>query len=317
MCLRSMKRKKFIKSALLFGGALTLFPGKLFASFRRYEEKIHQNYSFESWNENNINVLWIGHATVLVNFYGTIIVTDPVFFERVGLYMFGESFGPARMQPPAVNIDEIPKPDIVLLSHAHMDHMDYPTLKHLTKKYPGEISAVTAYLTGDVIEDLEWEDLTILDWGDEATVRDIHFKALEVRHFGWRFPWEKDRSKGFMEDGRSYNAYVLQKNNYRILFGGDTAITDKFKEQVNEKINLALMPIGAYDPWIRVHCNPEQALKMAEDVNADVIIPIHTMTFKQSNEPFDEPVKRLKNAIQDSKVTLGLENVGDSWSLFV
>ena len=312
-----MNRKNFIKSAALLGGALALFPGKVFANFRRYEDKIHQNFSFESWTNKNVNVLWIGHATVLINFYGTIILTDPVFFERVGVYMFGSSFGPARMLPPAVNINEIPKPDIVLLSHAHMDHMDYPTLKHLTNKYPGEISAVTAYLTSDVIDDLEWKDLTVRDWREDASVRDIHINALEVKHFGWRFPWEKDRSKGFMEDGRSYNAYVLEKNGYRILFGGDTAITDKFREQVKEKINVALMPIGAYDPWIRVHCNPEQALKMAEDVNADVIIPIHTMTFKQSDEPFNEPISRLKTAIQSSDVTLGLEKVGDSWSLFV
>jgi len=312
-----MKRKNFIKSAFVLGGVFMLFPSKIFGKFRRYEDKIHENYTFKDWNNENVNVLWVGHATILINFYGTIILTDPVFFERVGLYMFGESFGPARMLPPAVGIDDIPKPDIVLLSHAHMDHMDYPTLKHITKKYPGEISAVTAYLTSDVIDDLDWKDLTVLDWGDNATVKDIDISALEVKHFGWRFPWEKDRSKGFMEDGRSYNAYILRKNGYKILFGGDTAITDKLGEQVKEKINLALMPIGAYDPWIRVHCNPEQALKMAEDVNAEVIIPMHTMTFKQSNEPFDEPIKRLKTAIASSKVTLGLEKVGDSWSLVV
>lgn len=290
-------------------------PVKLFArNSTGYNNKIYDNFNFTDWGNDDFNIMWIGHSTLLINYFGTIVLTDPAFFERIGLYLFGESFGPARMTPPAVGVDDIPKPDIVLLSHAHMDHTDYPTLKHIAKKYPGEISLVVAYLTRDVTDALPWKDVTVLDWGEEADVLGIKIKAFEVKHFGWRYPWERDRSRGFFKDGRSYNAYLMEKNNFKVLFGGDTAYTPKLGEQITGGVDVALMPIGAYDPWIRVHCDPEEAVKMAEEINSRVIIPMHTMTFNQSNEPFDEPVIRLKAAVKDSNLELGLDKIGGVWS---
>jgi len=141
-----------------------------------------------SWKSEDINIAWIGHATVVINFFGTIILTDPILFDRVGIYLWGLIIGPSRHTHPALTIDEIPKPDLVLLSHAHMDHMDYKTLLALTEKFPGQLDCLTAYNTRDVIEELNWKSLLEIDWNEEIGIHDIHIRAIEVKHFGWRFP---------------------------------------------------------------------------------------------------------------------------------
>ncbi len=228
------------------------------------------------WNDNDLTIAWIGHSTILMNFFGKWILTDPLLFTHIGVYFFSGTIGPARITPPALDVDEIPKPDMILVSHAHMDHMDYPTLKTFAEKYPDQIDIVVAYLNKDVIIDLPWKSVTILDWNDEIKIQDTRIKANEVKHFGWRFPWEKDRSRGFMKDGRSYNAYLIERNGKKVLFGGDMSLHEKLRPLKNENIDIAIMPIGAYNPWIRNHCNPEQALQMANEINAKYFIPIHT-----------------------------------------
>jgi L-ascorbate metabolism protein UlaG (beta-lactamase superfamily) len=205
-----MKRRAFIKSGVTIAAG-TLFYNNALASTLNKEKLVpSRTPDPSSWKETEINLAWIGHSTVLLNVFGTIILTDPVLFERIGLYFFGLTFGPARFSAPAIEFDYMPKPDLILLSHAHMDHMDFKTLKAFSDKYPGEIDCITAYNTSDVIEELKWKSLQEIDWRESLTYRNINIKALEVQHFGWRYPWERDRSKGFMDNGRSYNAYLLE-----------------------------------------------------------------------------------------------------------
>ena len=270
----------------------------------------------DKWKDDEINIAWIGHATVLINFYGTWILTDPVLFETIGLYVLGSSWGPSRFTNPALTINEIPKPDIILLSHAHMDHMDYPTLSAITGMFPNQIDCITAYNTMDVIADLEWKSLREIDWGEMTDLAGVRFKAWEVKHFGWRFPWEWDRSKGFMKEGRSYNAVMLEKNGKKILFGGDTAYHDLLKPLESENVNVAIMPIGAYNPWRKNHCNPEEALIMASNhINAEYFIPIHTKTFKQGREPIEEPINWLLESAVNYNIKLGLDDIGQTLTL--
>ncbi|MEW6195740.1 MAG: MBL fold metallo-hydrolase [Bacteroidota bacterium] len=309
-----MKRRKFVKhiSAVLAG---TFLAPLFIKSDTVAGPRVKLNFKPEphTWNDNSLSLAWIGHSTVLINFLGKWIVTDPVLFDNIGLYFLGNTIGPQRVTPPALTIDEFPKPDIILLSHAHMDHMDYPTLKHFADRYPNEIDVITAYLTKDVIEDLEWKSISVMDWNDELNLQGIRFKALEVKHFGWRFPWEKDRSRGYMKDGRSYNAYVVDYKGKKILFGGDTAMSNKFNIIRNEHIDIAIMPIGAYNPWRRNHCNPEEAVQMANDINAKYFIPIHTKTFKQGVEPFSEPIDWMKRAAQNLPIQIGLDEIGQTF----
>ena len=315
-----IKRRYFIKRGFAVLISTILLPPFFFNRVQSFgKTKLLETDTKPSpslWKDTEINVAWIGHATMLINFYGTIILTDPVLFERIGLYFLGLVFGPNRYTLPALEFDEVPKPDIVLISHAHMDHMDYNTLLSLTDKYPGQIDCITAYNTSDVIAELEWKSLSELDWGEEKELTGLKFKALEVKHFGWRFPWEKDRSKGYMMDGRSYNAYLIEKNGKRILFGGDMAFSEKLIGAVETPVDIALMPIGAYNPWKHNHCNPEEALIMAsEQLKADYIIPMHCNTFKQGMEPVDEPLQWLMDSYRKYNIEVGLNGIGRTFNL--
>jgi L-ascorbate metabolism protein UlaG (beta-lactamase superfamily) len=309
-----MERRKFVKYIGL--GAL----GILFYKYVNPDELRAEPVKAlkfkpepEKWNNEDITLAWIGHSTVLVNFFGKWILTDPVLFERVGIYFLGTNMGPNRITPPALKFDEMPKPDLILLSHAHMDHMDYLTLKRFADKYPGQIDVITAHLTKDVIDDLDWKSLVSMDWDDEIFSNGLKFKALEVKHFGARLPWEKDRSRGWKKEGRSYNAYIIEYKGKKILFGGDTAFTTLFEKQKNENIDIAIMPIGAYNPWVRNHCNPDEALKMAAMTNAKYFVPIHCKTFIQSSEPINEPVEWLKKALPSYKISLGVRSIGQTF----
>lgn len=314
-----MKRKHFIIKCLKAAAASLLIPSA-FNKTNTLAKPAPLPPSFkpspDKWKNDEINIAWIGHATVLINFYGTWILTDPILFETIGLYVLGSSWGPSRFTHPALSIDEMPKPDIVLLSHAHMDHMDYPTLSAITNMYPNQLDCITAYNTMDVIADLEWKSLQEIDWGEMIELAGIKFKAFEVKHFGWRFPWEWDRSKGYMEEGRSYNAVLLEKSGKKILFGGDTAYQELLKPLREEKIDVAIMPIGAYVPWRKNHCNPEEALIMASDhINAKYFIPIHTKTFKQGREPIEEPINWLLDSVKNYNIKLGLDDIGQTFTL--
>ena len=310
-------RRKFIKKSLFATLGSYLLPGFLLKNEIEASNLIPLNFKPTpyQWSNDEITVAWIGHSTMLINFFGKWILTDPVLKDRVGIYFFGTSIGPSRMTPPALTFDEIPKPDIILLSHAHMDHMDYPTLSDFANEYSGEIDVITAYLTQDVIENLPWKSLNVMDWNDELKLNGINFTALEVEHFGWRFPWEKDRSRGFMKEGRSYNAYLLKQNGKSILFGGDMRMHDKLEIIKGENVDIALMPIGAYDPWLISHCTPEQALEMADNINAKYFVPMHTKTFQQGREPFNEPIDRMLTASQNYKTKIAIDEIGQTFKL--
>ena len=263
------------------------------------------------WDNSTITAAWIGHATVLINFFGTRIITDPVFSERVGVNLLGlTTVGPKRLYAPALRVDELPPIDIILLSHGHMDHLDIPSLE----QFDGDISVVMAKNTTDILENTPRKTVVELDWGEKATVHGVEIEAIEVQHFGWRFPWEDDRSKGFWH-GRSYNAYLLSKNGRHIVFGGDTAYHEYFRHigERNLTVELAIMPIGTYEPWLRNHCNPEQAVEMSRHMNAKAILPIHWNTFVMSDEPVEEPLERFKTALASQPERIALEAIGQTW----
>ncbi len=315
-----ISRKKFLKGM----GVGLVAPQLMFAqeqrqrpSFRRIIFSDHiiapapARPEPATWDDSTITAAWIGHATVLINFFGLKIITDPVFSDKIGINILGLlTLGPKRLVAPALTMDQLPPIDLILLSHAHMDHMDFPSLRKFNKNIP----VVMAKNTSDLLADRAWKHLQELDWGEQTTISDVTIEALRVNHFGWRFPWEKDRSRGYME-GRSFNAYLLSKNGKHIVFGGDTAYQEFFLQlaERNIPVDLAILPIGAYDPWIYVHANPEQAVAMANHMNASAIMPVHWSTFILSNEPTNEPIERLKKALTQHSPKLAVEKIGQTW----
>jgi L-ascorbate metabolism protein UlaG (beta-lactamase superfamily) len=164
-----MKRREFLK--IFSTGSLSiLFSGMFEKLFARIESLEPREAPFKPnlslWSNDKINFCWIGHSTYLINFYGKIILTDPVFSHRIGLYALITNLGPKRIVAPAIKPEKIPQPDLILLSHAHFDHLDYPTLKYFSEKFPNKISVVTAFKTRDIIEDLPFKKIIELDWDE-------------------------------------------------------------------------------------------------------------------------------------------------------
>lgn len=313
-----MQRRKFIRNTFIAGGLSLVFPKLILGETAKTNLKSSDSSVLKpepsKWLNDTITIAWIGHSTVLINFYGKIIITDPILFEKVGVYFWGTTFGQSRYSPPAIEPEEMPKPDIVLLSHGHMDHTDYKSLKFLTEKYPKQIDCITAYNTSDISDNLEWKSIKELDWNEGSVVQDVSITALRVKHFGWRYPWEKDRSRGFMKDGRSFNAYLIEKNGKRILFGGDTAYQNYFEQGISGSVDIAIMPIGAYNPWKLNHCNPEEAFQMALGVGSKYFIPIHCNTFKQGLEPPGEPIKLAIESSAKFGIEMGIKELGGTFS---
>lgn len=259
----------------------------------------------ESWNSNTITAAWLGHSSVLLNFYGMTILTDPVLGKRVGADTLVGTIGAKRLIAPALRVRQLPPIDLVLLSHAHMDHFDLATLRAL----PGTPRAVTAHATMDLLQDTHLKEPKALKWSESARISTNHgdatVSAFEVNHWGAR--WKVDKYRG-------YNAYVVEREGKKIIFGGDTAWTETFRPLRSKgPYELAIMPIGAYKPWLCSHCTPEQAVRMANDAGAKHFLPIHTKTFPLGREGVVEPMERLHAAIENERI--GWQDVGQTFRL--
>jgi len=258
------------------------------------------------WSDQKITMAWLGHSTVLINFYGITILTDPSLGKRVGINLGIGTAGPKRYIAPALTFNELPPVDVLLLSHAHMDHMDLPTLNRFQ-----DLFTVSASRTGEILKGTRLKSIHELKWGSETTFRgkpgELSIAAFEVRHWGRRWPNDIDRG---------YNGYILKREGKALLFGGDTAQTSLFREvRGHGPFEIAMMPIGAYQPWVRSHCNPEQALAMANDAGAKYIMPIHHQTFRLSEEPMNEPITRLEKALEQEPERLATRKVGETFVL--
>jgi len=238
-----------------------------------------------NWPDRGLHAAWLGHTTVLLKLDGFTILTDPVLSPRVGLNLGPVTLGLKRLVAPALDFPELPKIDLVLLSHAHFDHFDIPTLRRLESR---GTTVVTAARTRDLLRSRRYRAVHELYWDDAVGIGPVEVRAFQVNHWGARM--RTDNYRGF-------NGYTIQAGRHRILFGGDTAYTQGFGAlRWSRPFDLAIMPIGAYDPWIHYHCTPEQAWRMAEDAGFEFFLPVHHQTFALSREPYLEPLERLLRA---------------------
>jgi L-ascorbate metabolism protein UlaG (beta-lactamase superfamily) len=262
------------------------------------------------WNNDQLTAAWLGHSTVLINFFGVMIITDPVLFPRIGIRIPSLfTIGPKRLTKPALKFKELPPIDLVLLSHAHFDHIDTRTLHKFSKRS----AVVTASQTSDLLRWMRFKDITELRWNQTHELRtdrgSLHIKAFRVNHWGARLG---------RDNYRGYNGYVLERNNRRIIFGGDTAMTDSFAELRDDRpYDLAIMSIGAYNPWIRSHADPEQVVEMCNTAGVRYIMGVHHQTFRLSFEPFREPIERFEAALQSAPHRIALREIGETFVLLL
>jgi L-ascorbate metabolism protein UlaG (beta-lactamase superfamily) len=256
------------------------------------------------WPDKGLHLAWIGHSTVLLKIDGFTILTDPVFSNRAGLNVGPLTFGVKRLVAPAIRLRQLPKPDLILLSHAHMDHWDIPSLRRLEDRNTPVVSAAE---TSDLLRPERYHSVRELRWGEEARVGPAAIRAFEVNHWGARM-----RS----DTNRGYNGYMIDIGRYRVMFAGDTADTDLFRRlRSSRAIDVAIMPIGAYNPWIHYHCTPEQAWRMGNEAGAEFFVPVHHQTFALSNEPTYEPIERFRAAADGRPDRVAIGAVGEEFHL--
>ena len=193
--------------------------------------------------------------------------------------------------PSGLRIADLPPIDAVLVSHAHFDHLHRPSLRAIaraTRRQSGRtpVLIVPSHLH-DLVFDLGYEKVIELPWWRALRVGEVEITAVPANHWGARII--RDIHRGF-------GGFVLRSSNHSIYHSGDTAYFNGFAE-IGRRLSpqIALLPIGAYQPpsFRAVHMIPEDALRAFRDLEAELMIPMHYGTFKLSQEPMDEPVKRL------------------------
>jgi len=258
----------------------------------------------KTWSDTGLHAAWLGHSTVLLKIDGTTILTDPVFSPRVGINLGIMTLGVKRLVEPALAIKQLPKIDLILLSHAHFDHFDTPTLNAFENS---GTAGITASKTSDLLRVNRYRSVQELGWGERTRVGAVEVRGLEVKHWGARM--RNDTYRG-------YNGYTIESGRFRVIFGGDTALTPAFRDlKTSRRYDLAIMPVGAYNPWIRVHCNPEESWTMANDAGTEFFLPIHHQTFALSREPRHEPIERLMTAAGRNTDRIVLQQIGQEFQL--
>lgn len=296
-----MTRRRAPIAAAVAALALTAWGG---GCFRRVPPPPGRVPPPASWPAAPLTVAWIGHASVLIRMGDAWLLTDPAFYERIGVTIGPLTIGPRRLVAAALRPEDVPPLDAVLVSHAHMDSLDRPSL--------AAVAARTAVLvvperTADLVDDLGFARVVELGWGERVDAGGVAVEAVEVRHWGERWPWD---------DPRGYNGYLLARDGTKVLFAPDTAYTPALgRHAARGPLAAAIIGNGAYDPWIWNHADPEQVWRMFRETGARFLLPIHADTFRLGREPPGEALARVLAAAGPEAHRVVVRRVGDTWSL--
>ncbi len=243
-----------------------------------------------------LQATWIGHSTVLIQYKGKSVLTDPIFSKRAAPVSFA---GPARVTPPGYGIKDLPQIDLIVISHNHYDHLDKDSLEKLFDK-TRHVAVPLGVGTWVTDKTSFAENVTKFDWWQSELVGDLKITATPSQH--WSGRGLTDRYKTL------WAAWAITIEDKTIWFGGDTGYNDIQFKEIGDRINsidLAIIPIGAYAPrWFMKssHVNPEEAVQIHRDIGAQNSIGVHWGTFPLTSEPIDEPPMRLKRALSAASI---------------
>jgi L-ascorbate metabolism protein UlaG (beta-lactamase superfamily) len=242
-------------------------------------------------NTEKVTLTWIGHATVLLQLKGKNILTDPHFSERASPVQWA---GPKRVVPPGIPFQELPPIHLVVISHDHYDSLDKQSIVQLHQREGGRKTLFLVPLgLKSWFEGLGIRRVIELDWWDRREEADLNITAVPLQHWSQRGLFSRNKTL--------WAGWVIQASDFRFFFAGDTGYAPHFKE-IGRKLgpfDLSAIPIGAYEPrWFmrNYHVNPEEALKIHLDVRSKKSVAIHWGTFMLTDEPLDEPPRRLEKA---------------------
>ncbi|MBN9564756.1 MAG: MBL fold metallo-hydrolase [Alphaproteobacteria bacterium] len=236
-----------------------------------------------------LHLTFINHATVLIQLNGLNILTDPVLSERVGPFPKLGIGGVSRQQTPGVRFEHIPRIDVVIISHNHYDHLDWPTLERLKANHNFLILCPEGM--GNELKAQGFNRVVEMIWWDTFDVGQLKFTAVPAQHWSKRTLTDRNESLWM-------GITIAGKNAPTVYFAGDTGYGPHFVE-IRKRIgpiDVSLLPIGAYLPrWIMQfsHMNPEEAVMAHLDLKSKWSLPIHFDTFPLSDEEFGQALKDL------------------------
>ncbi len=237
---------------------------------------------------------WIGHTSALLQIGGLNVLTDPIWSDRASPVSFA---GPKRFNDPGVSFDDLPVIDGVVLSHNHYDHLDASTVKRLIRRFPAAAWHVPLGVA-DFIRSRGALDVEALGWHETTTMGPLRLVCVPAQHFSGRGLFDRNRTL--------WCGWVLSCDSHSVFFAGDTALHPSFATIGKQygPFDLALMPIGAYDPrWFMrsVHMDPEECVSAVKLLSPSpeetpVLLATHWGTFKLTDEPVGEPPVRMRRA---------------------
>ena len=230
---------------------------------------------FPKLQPGQIGLTWIGHASFLIQTPKHNILVDPNWANWLVVIK--------RLKRAGLSIEDLPNIDLVLITHAHFDHLNRKTLRAIAARQPIVVpSGVT-----NLVYDLGFEKVQEMNWWDEWSYRDLKITFTPAKHWGARV---------LHDQHRGYGGYVIEFEGRRIYHCGDSAYFPGFKE-IGKKLapEIALLPIGAYEPpsFRDVHMGPEQAVQAFHELKSKTMVPMHFGTYRLSYEPMHEPAQRL------------------------
>jgi L-ascorbate metabolism protein UlaG (beta-lactamase superfamily) len=244
-----------------------------------------------------LGLTFIGHSSFFVQIGGQNVIIDPNFARWL--------FVLKRLRRPGVRIKDLPPMDVVLVTHAHFDHLHRPSLRAIARHTRQQSDRAPVIMVprnvSDLISDLGFREIIELDMWEPWNHDGVQVTLVPARHWGARVV--RDIHRGF-------GGYVLRSQRDSLYHAGDTAYFSGFRE-IGERLGpeLALLPIGAYDPFRAVHASPEDAVRAFLDLGSRWMVPMHYGTFRLSHEPMDEPLRLLAqeaetNGVQDRVLVL-------------
>lgn len=259
----------------------------------------HPDVEWIKANRSENTMTWIGHASTLLQIGGANILTDPVFSERASPFTF---FGPKRRVPPGLTLGQLPHIDVVLISHNHYDHLDTESVEALNGQPGGPPLFLVPLGIKDWLAKKGITNARELDWGDKTEAAGLHFWFVPATHWSARTLTDRDET---LWGGWVVKTPEGAARPYSLYFAGDTGYSNDAKRigAAFGCFDLALLPIGAYAPrWFMgpPHLDPQQAVQVFGDVHAKKAIGIHWGTFELTDEPLDEPPKRLAEATREA-----------------
>jgi N-acyl-phosphatidylethanolamine-hydrolysing phospholipase D len=267
--------------------------------YKSYDEfpVVKPDLQYLAQNRSENTVTWIGHATTLVQTGGLNVLVDPIFSERASPVQFA---GPKRKVRLPALLSELPRIDVVVISHNHYDHLDANTIAELNQQTGGPPKFFVPLGVDTWMKSQGVSQVQALDWWDMVKLGSTEFHFVPAQHWSTRTPFDRNATL--------WGGWVIRTDRWSFYFTGDTGYSKDFTDIGNKfgGFDIAAIAVGAYEPrWFMKdqHINPDEAVKVHKDVKSKYSYGVHWGTFELTDEPLDQPIIDLASALRAHQVS--------------